>query len=61
MSLIEIPSSIQLIEKQETRTSRGVLSKGWYCIEGKTFMVKETLLQKPEQQDMNHIRRQWHR
>lgn len=40
MSPIEIPSSIQLIEKQETRTSRGVLSKGWYCIEGKTFMVK---------------------
>ena len=30
MSPIEMPSNIQLVEKRETRTSRGMLSKGWY-------------------------------
>ena len=40
MSPIEIPSSIQLIEKQETRTSRGTLSKGWYQVDDQLVMVK---------------------
>ena len=30
MSPIEVPAKIQLVEKRETRTSRGMLSKGWY-------------------------------
>ena len=29
MSPIEVPAKIQLVEKRETRTSRGMLSKGW--------------------------------
>ena len=32
MSPIEIPTKIQLVEKRETRTSRGMLSKGWYRV-----------------------------
>lgn len=40
MSPIETPSNIQLIEKRETRTSRGMLSKGWYRVDGQLVMVK---------------------
>jgi hypothetical protein len=34
------PSKIQLIEKRETKTSRGILSKGWYQVDGDLVMVK---------------------
>ena len=40
MSPIEMPSDIQLVEKRETRTSRGMLSKGWYRVDGQLVMVK---------------------
>lgn len=40
MSPIETPSNIQLVEKRETRTSRGMLSKGWYRVDGQLVMVK---------------------
>ena len=40
MSPIEMPSNIQLVEKRETRTSRGMLSKGWYRVDGQLVMVK---------------------
>lgn len=33
MSPIEIPAKIQLVEKHETQTSRGMLSKGWYHVD----------------------------
>ena len=33
MSPIEVPTKIQLVEKRETRTSRGMLSKGWYHVD----------------------------
>ena len=33
MSPIEVPAKIQLVEKRETRTSRGMLSKGWYQVD----------------------------
>ena len=33
MSPIEIPTKIQLVEKRETRTNRGMLSKGWYHVD----------------------------
>ena len=42
MSPIEMPSNIQLVEKRETRTSRGMLSKGWYRVDGQLVMVKGT-------------------
>lgn len=32
--------NIQLVEKATTRTSRGMLSKAWYSIDGKLCMVK---------------------
>lgn len=34
------PRKIELIEKRETRTSRGILSKGWYNIDGKLVLAK---------------------
>ena len=40
MSPIEVPAKIQLVEKRETRTSRGMLSKGWYHVDGQLVMVK---------------------
>ena len=40
MSPIKTPTSIQLLEKQETRTSRGMLSKGWYRVDDQLVMVK---------------------
>ena len=40
MSPIEVPAQIQLVEKRETRTSRGMLSKGWYHVDDQLFMVK---------------------
>ena len=40
MSPIETPSNIQLVEKRETWTSRGMLSKGWYRVDGQLVMVK---------------------
>lgn len=40
MSPIEIPAKIQLVEKRETRTSRGMLSKGWYRVDDRLVMVK---------------------
>lgn len=40
MSPIEIPAKIQLVEKRETRTSRGMLSKGWYRVDDQLVMVK---------------------
>lgn len=40
MTPIETPSNIQLVEKRETRTSRGMLSKGWYRVDGQLVMVK---------------------
>ena len=40
MSSIEIPAEIQLVEKRETRTSRGMLSKGWYRVDDRLVMVK---------------------
>lgn len=40
MNPIEMPSNIQLVEKRETRTSRGMLSKGWYRVDGQLVMVK---------------------
>ena len=40
MSPIEIPAEIQLVEKRETRTSRGMLSKGWYRVDDRLVMVK---------------------
>ncbi len=40
MSPIEVPAKIQLIEKRETRTSRGMLSKGWYRVDDRLVMVK---------------------
>ena len=40
MSPIEVPAKIQLVEKRETRTSRGMLSKGWYlCCHFATHML----------------------
>ena len=33
MSPIEVPAKIQLVEKRETRTNRGMLSKGWYHVD----------------------------
>ena len=40
MSPIEVPAKIQLVEKRETRTSRGILSKGWYHVDDQLVMVK---------------------
>jgi len=40
MSPIEVPAKIQLVEKRETRTSRGMLSKGWYHVNDQLVMVK---------------------
>ena len=40
MSPIEFPAKIQLVEKRETRTSRGMLSKGWYQVDDQLVMVK---------------------
>ncbi len=40
MSPIELPAEIQLVEKRETRTSRGMLSKGWYRVDDRLVMVK---------------------
>ena len=40
MSPIEVPAKIQLVEKRETRTSRGMLSKGWYRVDDRLVMVK---------------------
>ena len=40
MSPIEVPAKIQLVEKRETRTSRGMLSKGWYHVDDQLVMVK---------------------
>lgn len=40
MSPIEVPAKIQLVEKRETRTSRGMLSKGWYRMDDQLVMVK---------------------
>ena len=40
MSPIEVPAKIQLVEKRETRTSRGMLSKGWYQVDDQLVMVK---------------------
>ena len=40
MSPIEVPAQIQLVEKRETRTSRGMLSKGWYQVDDQLVMVK---------------------
>ena len=40
MSPIEVPAKIQLVEKRETRTSRGMLSKGWYHVDAQLVMVK---------------------
>ena len=40
MSPIEVPAKIQLVEKRETRTSRGTLSKGWYQVDDQLVMVK---------------------
>ena len=40
MSPIEVPAKIQLVEKRETRTSRGMLSKGWYRVDDQLVMVK---------------------
>lgn len=40
MAVSEAPKHIQLIEKRETKTSRGILSKGWYEVDGKLVMVK---------------------
>ena len=40
MSPIKIPAKIQLVEKRETRTSRGMLSKGWYRVDDQLVMVK---------------------
>lgn len=37
---IEVPAKIQLVEKRETRTSRGMLSKGWYHVDDQLVMVK---------------------
>ena len=40
MSPIEVPAKIQLVEKRETRTSRGMLSKGWYRVDDQLVMIK---------------------
>ena len=40
MKPVATPGSVQLIEKKETRTSRGILSKGWYQVDGRLMMVK---------------------
>ena len=40
MSPIKTPKKIQLVEKRETRTSRGILSKGWYLVDEQLVMVK---------------------
>lgn len=40
MSPIKVPAKIQLVEKRETRTSRGMLSKGWYRVDDQLVMVK---------------------
>ena len=37
MSPIEVPAKIQLVEKRETRTSRGMLSKGWYHVDAVSY------------------------
>ena len=39
MSPIESPTKIQLVEKRKTRTSRGMLSKGWYHVDDQLVMV----------------------
>ena len=57
MSPIEVPAKIQLVEKRETRTSRGMLSKGWYRVDDQLVMVKATLSQRLERLDMSHILR----
>ena len=40
MNLPETTATIQLVEKRETRTSRGILSKGWYRVDDQLVMVK---------------------
>lgn len=40
MRPIETPTKIEFVEKRETRTSRGMLSKGWYRVDGQFVMVK---------------------
>jgi len=32
---------IELVKKNATKTSRGILSKAWYKIDGKLCLVKE--------------------
>ena len=53
MSPIEVPAKIQLVEKRETRTSRGMLSKGWYHVDDQLA----TPLQRPEPLGMSRILR----
>ena len=57
MSPIEVPAKIQLVEKRETRTSRGMLSKGWYHVDDQLDMVKGTPSQRPEPLGMSRILR----
>lgn len=40
MAVSEAAKRIRLIEKRETKTSRGILSKGWYEVDDKLVMVK---------------------
>lgn len=40
MNPIVSPAKIEPIEKRDTRTSRGILSKGWYRVDGQLVMVK---------------------
>ena len=56
MSPIKTPTSIQLLEKQETRTSRGMLSKGWYRVDDQLVMVKGNSITELEQLDMSLFR-----
>ena len=57
MSPIEVPAKIQLVEKRETRTSRGMLSKGWYQVDDQLVMVKGNSSQRPELLGMSRILR----
>ena len=57
MSPIEVPAKIQLVEKRETRTSRGMLSKGWYQVDDQLVMSRVTPSQRPEPLGMSRILR----
>ena len=57
MSPIKVPAKIQLVEKRETRTSRGMLSKGWYRVDDQLVMVKGNSITGPEPLGLSRILR----